>query len=125
MMLQVFMAGLKFRRLWCGSVVLVLAATAAGCGANKSVVPTGMLEADKYLFQRGTELLGKKKWYQAREYFRQVVDNYPQSAVRPDAKLGMGDSLIGEGTAEALVLAQNEFKEFLTFFPSNPRADYA
>src|SRR5262249_35050007 len=43
----------------------------------------------------------------------------------PDAKLGIGDTYLGEGTAEALVLAINEFREFLTFYPTNRRADYA
>ena len=50
----------------------------------------------------------------ARKYFRQVVDNYPQSPLRPDAKLGVGDSYLGEDTAESLVLAANEFREFLS-----------
>jgi outer membrane protein assembly factor BamD len=53
------------------------------------------------------------------------VDNYPQSPVRPDAKLGLGDSYLGEHTTESLVLAANEFREFLTFYPTNQRADYA
>ena len=29
----------------------------------------------------------ERKWLTAREYFRQIVDNYPQSPFRPDAKL--------------------------------------
>ena len=49
----------------------------------------------------------------------------PQSPFRPDAKLGIGDTYLGEGTAEALVLAINEFREFLSFYPTNARADYA
>src|SRR5262249_23251846 len=36
-----------------------------------------------------------------------------------------GDTYMGEGTAEALVLAINEFREFLSFYPTNRRADYA
>jgi outer membrane protein assembly factor BamD len=100
-------------------------ALAAGCSKSKSVVPTGILEGDKYLYERGTELIAKKKWFQAREYYRQLVDNYPQSNFRPDAKIGLGDTYLGEGSAESLVLAQNEFREFLTFFPTHPRADYA
>jgi outer membrane protein assembly factor BamD len=106
-------------------LIAVTGALLASCAANKSIVPTGTLDADKFLFERGTDLLGRKKWIQSREYFRQIVDNYPQSVHRPDAKLGLGDSYLGEGTAESLVLAQNEFKEFLTFFPTSARADYA
>jgi len=41
----------------------------------------------------------------ARTYFMQIVDGYPQSPFRPDAKLGMGDSYLGENSPEALVSA--------------------
>jgi outer membrane protein assembly factor BamD len=109
---------------WIVPVLLVLG-LAGGCAKNKSAVPTGMLEADKFLFERGNELMGKKKWFQSRENFRQLVDNYPQSNFRPDAKLGLGDTYLGENSAESLVLAQNEFREFLTFYPTHQRADYA
>ena len=54
-----------------------------------------------------------------------MLDSYPQSAYRPDAKLALGDAYLGENSPEALVLAQNEFREFLTFYPTNKRADYA
>lgn len=106
-------------------VALPLALAAASCGPKKAVTPTGILEADKFLYEKGQEQLAARKWFQAREYFQQIVENYPQSTYRPDAKLGMGDTYIGEGTTEALVMAQNEFKEFLTFYPTSPRADYA
>ena len=110
--------------MWVVPALLVLG-LAGGCAKNKSAVPTGMLEADKYLFERGKELIAKKKWFQSRENFRQLVDNYPQSNFRPDAKLGLGDTYLGENSAESLVLAQNEFREFLTFYPTHQRADYA
>ena len=53
------------------------------------------------------------------------MDSYTQSPYRPDAKLGLGDTYLGEGTAESLERAINEYREFLGFFPTNPRADYA
>jgi outer membrane protein assembly factor BamD len=105
-------------------VAIAGVAGSLACGHKKGVVPPG-IEADKFLFDKGTSALNDRKWLTAREYFRQIVDNYPQSTYRPDAKLGLGDSYLGEGTTEALVLAQNEFREFLTFFPTNRRADYA
>ena len=36
-----------------------------------------------------------------------------------------GDTYIGEDTTESLLLAINEFREFLTFYPTHARADYA
>lgn len=103
----------------------VVIASLGACAARSSTVPPGTAEADKFLFQRGEEELKEEHWATAREYFRQIVDNYPQSPFRPDAKLAVGDTFIGEDTGESLVLAANEFREFLTFYPTNPRADYA
>ena len=67
----------------------------------------------------------EKKWLTAREFFKSVTETYTQSPYRPDAKLGVGDTYLGEGTPEALVLALNEFQEFLAFYPTHARADYA
>jgi len=102
-----------------------LAAATACASRQRGLVPAGTSEPDRFLFDKGTEALNKKKWLTAREFFKQVTETYTQSAFRPDAKLGIGDTYLGEGTAEALVLAINEFKEFLTFYPTNPRSDYA
>jgi outer membrane protein assembly factor BamD len=107
-------------------LVAVSALLALGaCASAVRKPPTGATNADKFLFDRGTEALNDHKWFQSREYFREIVDNYPQSAYRADAKLGIGDTYLGEGTSEANVLAINEFREFLNYYPTNPRADYA
>ena len=101
-------------------------ALVTGCASGPAgLVPPGTAQADQFLFERGSASLKDKKWLQAREYLRQIVDNYPQSTYRPDAKLGVGDAFIGEHTTESLVLAVNEFREFLTFYPTSTRADYA
>src|SRR5687767_8482533 len=97
--------------------VLLMAALLAGCAQKTSNLPPGTADADKFLFDRGTESAKERKWIDAREYFRNLVDNYPQSPYRPDAKLALGDTYINEGTTE--------FREFLTFYPTHARADYA
>ena len=107
-------------------LVVALTVAAAGCGSHtRGTVPAGTNEPDKFLFDKGTDALNAKKWLTAREFFTQVTETYTQSTYRPDAKLGIGDTYLGEGTAEALVLAINEFREFLSFYPTNRRADYA
>jgi len=113
------------RRLALVALVAFAAAVATGCSSGPKKPPTGTPEPDKFLFDRGTESLNAKKWLTAREYFRNLVDSYPQSRYRADAKLGVGDTYLGEGSAEAYVLAANEFHEFLTFYPTHQRADYA
>jgi outer membrane protein assembly factor BamD len=107
-------------------VALLAAVLVAACSATtKGLVPPGTSEPDKFLFDKGTAALNAKKWLTARDYFKQINESYTQSPYRPDAKLGIGDTYLGEGTAESLVLAINEFREFLTFFPTHQRADYA
>jgi len=108
------------------ALVTSLVASAIGCASTgRRAAPPGTPQPDRFLFEKGTEALNQKKWLVAREFFKQVTETYTQSPLRPDAKLGIGDTYIGEGSAEALVLAINEFQEFLSFYPTNRRADYA
>jgi len=108
------------------ALAFFIALAAAGCGTTtRGVVPAGTTEPDKFLYDKGTDALNRKKWLTAREFFKQLNETYTTSPIRPDAKLGIGDTYLGEGSSESLVLAINEYKEFLTFYPTNGRADYA
>jgi outer membrane protein assembly factor BamD len=115
----------SFRRSSTAAFLSVLV-FAGGCATHsRNAVPTGTPQPDKFLFDRGTAELNNKKWLTAREFFKQVVETYTGSPYRPDAKLGLADTYLGDGTAEALVLAINEYTEFLSYYPTNKRADYA
>jgi outer membrane protein assembly factor BamD len=108
------------------SAIVALAAIAAiGCGGGVRRPPTGTPEPDKFLFDRGTEALNKRRWLVAREYFRELIDTYPQTPYRAEAKLGVGDTYLGERSGESYVLALNEYREFLNFYPTHRRVDYA
>src|SRR3954463_5022912 len=107
--------------------LLLAAVLGSACASanGRRAVPPGTAQPDQFLYEKGKESLDQKKWLTAREFFKQVTETYTQSPVRPDAKLGIGDTYLGEGSAESLVLAIAEFQEFLSFYPTHPRADYA
>lgn len=108
------------------TTIVLLAALAGACASGgPKKPPTGTLEPDKFLIERGKENLEKKRWLVSREYFRQLIDSYPQSEYRASAKLGLGDTYLGERSGESFVLAINEFREFLNFYPTHKYAHYA
>jgi outer membrane protein assembly factor BamD len=107
------------------ALVAALGAMSACASGGRGSVPPGTTQPDQFLFDKGNEALKNKKWLTAREYFKQVNETYTQSPLRPDAKLAIGDTYLGEGSVEALVLAISEFQEFLSFYPTHARADYA
>lgn len=105
--------------------ICILAALQIACASTGNELPPGAEEPDKFLFERGTAALKDRKWLVARENFTRLIDSYPQSPLRADAKLGVGDAHLGENTAQSLILATNEYREFLAFYPTSPRADYS
>ena len=105
--------------------VLVAALVLASCGPKRAVLPPGSAGADKFLYEHGAAAVKAKKWTDATDYFTKLIDGYPQSSYRADAKLGIGDAYLAQNTTASLVLAQNEYREFLTYYPTSPRADYA
>jgi outer membrane protein assembly factor BamD len=114
------------RRLAAGiTLLMALVVSAAACVRPLRMPAPGEQEPDKYLFDRGSEALKEEKWLEAREYFQRLVDQFPQSNYRQEARLGIGDAYLGEGGYDTLVLAAEKFREFLRYFPLNERADYA
>lgn len=116
----------RFRRLVTAAgvrapAVLLFAAAAlapAACGGRDVEIPDlTQADADEILFERGSLALEEEAWSTAREYFVQIRDNYPQSALRARARLGIVDSYEGEGTDVAFVSALSELREFLRLYP--------
>jgi outer membrane protein assembly factor BamD len=106
------------------SCAVVMALCLAGCSSNPPLTAAPG-EADKILLERGNAALKERKWATARQYYSELLESYPQSPLRAEAKLGVGDSFLGEDNSGSYVYAQNEYREFLAFYPTNPRADYA
>ena len=110
---------------WCTWLTLAALAAVSCTPRTVGLIPPGTSDPDRYVYEAGTEELKAKHWVQARELFRQLIDMYPQSEYRFDAKIALGDTYFGEGGVVSLVEAINEFEEFLRFYPTHPRTDYA
>ena len=122
-LLSVLRAAVRPRMLAVPAFALLLLAGA--CAEKGTKIPPGTAQPDQFLFERGNKSLEEKKWFTAREFFQTLIDTYPQSPHRADAKLGLADAYLGDGSSASQVLAINEYREFLSFFPTSARADYA
>jgi outer membrane protein assembly factor BamD len=83
------------------------------------------LAPDKVLFDRAEEAIKHGKYEVARLQLQALLNTYPDSDYLAKAKLAIGDSYFKEGGAGNLNLATDEYKSFITFFPSLPEAAYA
>ena len=109
------------------SLLLIAAATLAApaCGSRQLAdVPTGA-QADRRLLALGQQSLEDRDWETARTWFRQLLDSYPRSQFAGDARLGIADTYNNQRGAQNALLAATEYRDYLTFFPNHPRADYA
>jgi outer membrane protein assembly factor BamD len=120
------MGHLRERAVGALSVLMLLVTTACGGGGRPQpdINPT-TAGADQILFERGTTAMAEDDWLRAREYFLQLRDGYPQSALRADARLGIADTFLAEGTIDAAVAAETAYQDFLALYPTNQRTDYA
>ena len=107
------------------ATVAVVIALGIACGTKEAEIPATSIDADSLLYERGAAALEEEDWLRAREYFVEIRDNYPQSPLRADARLGIGDTHLGQGSMEGYVAAEAEFLDFLTLFPTSERANYA
>jgi outer membrane protein assembly factor BamD len=58
----------------------------------------------------------------ARLDLQTLLNTYPDSQFQMRAKLAIGDSWYKEGGTAALTQAEQEYKDFITFFPNQPEA---
>jgi outer membrane protein assembly factor BamD len=99
---------------------------AFGCAhGGEPDIATLASNSDQVIWEAGSHAFEKKQWDNARQHFRRIVDGFPNSQFGPQARLGLADSYFNEGGTASYVLAAGSYREFLTFYPSHPRSDYA
>jgi outer membrane protein assembly factor BamD len=111
-----------FRRV---AVVMLLGVLvfAAACTNKKVQNPIAKIDSkqpDKVLFDRAMDELKHNKFDVARLTFQTMINTYPDSEFIARGKLGVADSWYVEGGSAALAQAENEYKDFIVFFPNMP-----
>lgn len=79
-------------------------------------------QPDKELFDRAMIALKKGKYDIARLDLQTLLNTYPDSEYQMRAKLAIGDTWYKEGGTAAMQQAEEEYKDFITFFPDKPEA---
>ena len=100
------------------SLLVVFLLFTAGCSWLKPQ-PTPILPAEE-LYQLGQSELEKKRYADAREQFRKVVERHPNSSYAPRARFLIGESYYREPDFDKAI---KEFEGFLAFYPRHQIAD--
>jgi outer membrane protein assembly factor BamD len=91
---------------------------AGGCAMLKSA-PTPILPAEE-LYQLGETELGHRRYDEARQNFRRIVERHPNSSHAARARFLVGEAFYREGEFDKAI---REFEGFLAFFPQHQIAD--
>src|SRR5580704_2889877 len=113
------------RRFSLIAAVAILLALAVGCTNKKSVNPlanVGTKQPDKVLFDKAMDAMKHNRFDVARMTLQTLIITYPDSEFIARAKLAVGDSWYAEGGTASLEQAEQEYRDFETFFPNMPEA---
>ena len=91
---------------------------AGGCAWLKPA-PTPILPPEE-LYQLGETELNNRRYDEARQNFRKIVERHPNSAYAARARFLVGEAFYREGEFDKAV---KEFEAFLAFFPQHQIAD--
>ena len=100
-------------------VILAAASALAGCASTKPAVKE---KTSQEWFDEGERLVGKKKYDEALESFREASRGYRGADLDADIQIALADTYFSKKEYPAAVEA---YIEFLRLHPHNPRADYA
>ncbi len=104
------------------SLALIILAGVWGCGEKGARLQKSVVPPDKSLFETGSEYLRKSQYIKARLAFQTLINTYPDSELAADSYLAIADSFYDESGTENLLQAEDQYKNFIIFFPMSPKA---
>jgi outer membrane protein assembly factor BamD len=89
---------------------------------EKKIAPVDAGLPDKVLYDKAINATKSGHFDIARLDLQTLLNTYPDSQYLMKAKLAIADSWYKEGGTAALTQAEQEYKDFITFFPNAPEA---
>src|SRR5271170_4294589 len=89
---------------------------------EKKIAPVDAGLPDKVLYDKALNATKGGHFDVARLDLQTLLNTYPDSQYQMKAKLAIADSWYKEGGTAALTQAEQEYKDFITFFPNAPEA---
>ena len=89
---------------------------------EKKIAPVDAGLPDKVLYDKAVNATKSGHFDVARLDLQTLLNTYPDSQYQMKAKLAIADSWYKEGGTAALTQAEQEYKDFITFFPNAPEA---
>ncbi len=93
----------------------------AACGPNGARLQKSVIPPDKTLYESGQEYLKRSQYIKARLAWQTLISTYSESELSSDALFAIADSYYDEGGMENLLQAEDQFKNFVVFFPTDPK----
>jgi len=93
-----------------------------GCAQKSAKLQKSVAPPDKTLFETGSDYLKKGQYIKSRLAFQTLINTYPDSDMAAESYFSMADSFYEEGGTENLLQAEDQYKNFIVFFPTHPKA---
>jgi len=100
----------------------ILLFCAWGCGQKGAKLQKSVVPPDKTLFETGSQYLEKSQYIKARLAFQTLINTYPDSEMAAESYLAIGDSFYEEGGTENWIQSEDQYTNFIVFFPAHPKA---
>jgi outer membrane assembly lipoprotein YfiO len=93
-----------------------------GCGQKSAKLQKSVSPPDKTLFETGSNYLNNGQYIKARLAYQNLIQTYADSDFAAEAYFAIADSYYDEGGTENLLNAEEQYANFIIFFPTHPKA---
>ena len=108
----------KARFIFLCSILLV----GWGCAPKSANLQRSVVPPDQNLFETGNNFLEKGQYIRARLALQTMINTYPDSEMTADAYFAVADTYYEEGGTTNWLQAEQQYKDFIIFFPANSKA---